>query len=157
MKKGKTSKLTGFRSSKVSYGTVDAKEFKSLYLNLQTWVQPKKDSYNWDRVVLNMTKSIKQSIHQNINKTIFDDKFIVDLDLRSSGLKLNKKSFLNLEINLFIIEKDMDFKSVRLKRVLKKLVTDIYSDVLVRNEYFRFYLTKNGNLKSNELFFPNGL
>jgi len=151
MKKGKTSKLTGFRSSKVSYGTVDAKEFKSLYLNLQTWVQPKKDSYNWDRVVLNMTKSIKQSIHQNINKTIFDDKFIVDLDLRSSGLKLNKKSFLNLEINLFIIEKDMDFKSVRLKRVLKKLVTDIYSDVLVRNEYFRFYLTKNGNLKSNKV------
>lgn len=151
MKKGKTSKLTGFRSSKVSYGTVDAKEFKSLYLNLQTWVQPKKDSYNWDRVVLNMTKSIKQSIHQNINKTIFDDKFIVDLDLRSSGLKLNKKSFLNLEINLFIIEKDIDFKSVRLKRVLKKLVTDIYSDVLVRNEYFRFYLTKNGNLKSNKV------
>ena len=151
MKKGKTSKLTGFRSSKVSYGTVDAKEFKSLYLNLQTWVQPKKDSYNWDRVVLNMTKSIKQSIHQNINKTIFDDKFIVDLDLRSSGLKLNKKSFLNLELNLFIIEKDMDFKSVRLKRVLKKLVTDIYSDVLVRNEYFRFYLTKNGNLKSNKV------
>jgi len=151
MKKGKTSKLTGFRSSKVSYGTVEAKEFKSLYLNLQTWVQPKKDSYNWDRVVLNMTKSIKQSIHQNINKTIFDDKFIVDLDLRSSGLKLNKKSFLNLEINLFIIEKDMDFKSVRLKRVLKKLITDIYSDVLVRNEYFRFYLTKNGNLKSNKV------
>ena len=151
MKKGKTSKLTGFRSSKVSYGTVDAKEFKSLYLNLQTWVQPKKDSYNWDRVVLNMTKSIKQSIHQNINKTIFDDKFIVDLDLRSSGLKLNKKSFLNLEINLFIIEKDIDFKSVRLKRVLKKLVTDIYSDVLVRNEYFRFYLTKYGNLKSNKV------
>ena len=151
MKKGKTSKLTGFRSSKVSYGTVDAKEFKSLYLNLQTWVQPKKDSYNWDRVVLNMTKSIKQSIHQNINKTIFDDKFIVDLDLRSSGLKLNKKSFLNLEINLFIIEKDMDFKSVRLKRVLKKLVTDIYSDVFIRNEYFRFYLTKYGNLKSNKV------
>ena len=151
MKKGKTSKLGGFRSSKVSYGTVDAKEFKSLYVNLQTWVQPKKDSDNWDRVVLNTTKSIKQSIHQNINKTIFDDKFIVDLDLRSSGLKLNKKSFLNLEINLFIVEKDMDFKSVRLKRVLKKLVTDIYSDVLVRNEYFRFYLTKNGNLKSNKV------
>lgn len=151
MKKGKTSKISGFRNYKVSYGTVDSKEFKSLYINLQTWVQPKRDSANWNRVVLNMNKSIKQSIYENIDKINFDDNFIVDLDLRSSGLKLNKKSFLNLEITLFVKNKNIDFKSLKLKRILKKLVLDIYSDVFKKNEYFRFYLTKNGNLKSNKV------
>ena len=96
MKKGKTSKINGFKSAKISYGTVDSKEFKSLYLNLQTWVEPKKESESWNRVVLNMNRSIKHSIYQNIDKKIFDEKFIVDMDLRTSGLQLKKKSFMNL-------------------------------------------------------------
>jgi len=146
MKKGKTSKINGFRSSKVSYGTVDSKEFKSLYLNIQTWVEPKKEVDNWSRLVLNTNRSIKHSIYNNLDKTIFDEKFIVDMDLRTSGLQPKKKSFMNLEINLFLIQ-EIDFKSIKLKRSLKKLTKDIYDDVFIRNENFKFYLTKNGNTK----------
>jgi hypothetical protein len=146
MKKGKTAKIVGFRTSKIVYGTVDSKEFKSLYLNLQTWVEPKKEVENWSRVVLNMNRHIKHSIFNNIDKNLFDDKFIVDLDLRTSGLQLKKKSFLNLEINLFL-DKEIDFKSIILKNSLKSLIKNIYFDVLNRNEYFNFYLTKNGNSK----------
>jgi len=146
MKKGKTSKINGFRTSKITYGTVDSKEFKSLYLNLQTWVEPKIDSENWTRVVLNMNRSIKHTVYQNIDKTIFDDKFIVDLDLRTSGLQLKKKSFMNLEINLYLTE-EMDFKSLKLKKSLKSLIKNIYDEVLSKNEYYKFYLTKNGNSK----------
>lgn len=146
MKKGKTIKLTGFRTSKVHFGTVDSKEFKSLYLNIQTWVEPKQDVENWTRVVLNLNRAVKHSIFENIDKTMFDDKFIVDLDLRTSGLQLKKKSFMNLEINLFLND-EVDFKSLILKRNLKKLTKDIFSDVFTNNEYFKFYLTKNGNSK----------
>ena len=32
MKKGKTSQLKGYENAKCSYGTVDAKELKSLYM-----------------------------------------------------------------------------------------------------------------------------
>jgi hypothetical protein len=146
MKKGKTTKLNGFRSSKVLYGTVDSKEFKSLYLNLQTWVEPKDDYENWSRIVLNMNRSIKHSIFDNLDKTLFDDKYIVDLDLRISGLRIKKKSFMNLEINLFL-NVEIDFKSPKLKKALKKIIKEIYSDVLTKNEYFKFCLTKNGNTK----------
>ena len=52
---------------------------------------------------------------------IFDDKFIVDLDLRSSGLTLGKKSFLNLEINLYLKDEGTDFKSNNLRDTLKNL------------------------------------
>ena len=146
MKKGKTTKINGFRTSKVHYGTVDSKEFKSLYLNIQTWVEPKMESENWTRVVLNMNRAIKHSVYQNVDKTLFDDKFIVDLDLRTSGLQLKKKSFMNLEINLFLNE-EIDFKSPKLKKSLKNLTKEIYNDVLTGNDYFKFYLTKNGNSK----------
>lgn len=150
MKKGKTTKLTGFRNSKVSYGTVDSKELKSIYLNIQTWAQPIDEYERWDRIILNMTRSIKHSIYNNIDKNYFDTKFIVDLDLRSSGLQLNKKSFMNLEVNLFLLE-PIDFKSPKLKKIIKKLVKDLFEDVLIRNEYFKFYLTKNGNIKKQKV------
>ena len=91
MKKGKTSFLQGFKTAKIVYGTVDSINLKSLYLNIQTWVEPIYECDNWTRTVLNLSRSIKHSIYESINKQIFDEKFIVDLDLRSSGLNLNKK------------------------------------------------------------------
>ena len=146
MKKGKTAKINGFRTSKVVCGTVDSKEFKSLYLNLQTWVEPKEDYENWVRITQNMCRSIKHSVYDNIDKSLFDDKFIVDMDLRTSGLHIKKKSFLNLEINLFLID-EVDFKDMKLKRKLKSIIKGVYDDVLNKNEHFKFYLTKNGNIK----------
>ena len=93
-----------------------------------------------------MTRSVKHTVLENINKEYFDTKFIVDLDLRTSGLRMNKKSFLNLEVNLFLIN-EIDFKSPKLKKMVKELVKSIYGDTMSKNKYFKFYLTKNGNQK----------
>jgi hypothetical protein len=146
MKKGKTSKMDGFKNSKVLYGTVDSKNLKSLYLNLQTWAEPKDESDNWPRVIMNMNRSVKHSIYNNLDTSLFNKNYIVDLDLRSSGIHPNKKSFMNLEINLYLTE-NMDFKSSEIKKSLKNLVKRIYSEVLNNNSHFDFYLTKNGNYR----------
>jgi hypothetical protein len=146
MKKGKTTKLSGYRTFKSHYGTIDAQNLKSIYINIQTWVEPKDEVENWNRVVLNMTRSVKHCVLEHLNKEVFDTKFIVDLDLRTSGLQLKKKSFMNLEINLFLIE-PMDFKSPRLKKYVKNLIKEIYGDTMNKNKYFKFYLTKKGNQK----------
>jgi hypothetical protein len=73
--------------------------------------------------------------------------FIVDLDLRSSGLSTGKKSFLNLEINIYLKEQDTDFKSIRLRDSLKKMTKDILQQSFNEHEYFKFYPTKNGKRK----------
>lgn len=146
MKKGKTVKLVGYKSFKSQFGTIDSTNLKSIFINIQTWVEPKDEFENWNRIILNMTRSVKHTILENINKEFFDTKFIVDFDLRTSGLQTKKKSFLNLEMNLFLIE-EIDFKSPKLKKLVKNLVKCIYSDVMNKNKYFKFYLTKNGNLK----------
>jgi hypothetical protein len=72
------------------------------------------------------------------------------MDLRTSGLQPKKKSFMNLEINLFLID-ELDFKDTKLKRKLKTIVKGIYDDVLIKNENFKFSLTKNGNVKPNKV------
>jgi hypothetical protein len=142
MKKGKTSKIQGFKIAKVLYGTVDSFELNSIYLNIQTWVEPKIEVENWNRVVLNLSRSIKHTIHNNLNQKLFKENFIVDLDLRSSGISLGKKSFLNLEINFFITSKELDFKSSELKEDLKSLTKNILKENFSNNKYFSFTLTK---------------
>lgn len=144
MKKGKTSQIQGFKSAKVIYGTVDSINFRSLYLNIQTWVEPIKDSENWNRVVLNLSRQIKHIVHDSLDRSFFDDKFIVDLDLRSSGLSVGKKSFLNLEINIYLKDPETDFKSLRLRDSLKKIAKDVFQQGFSQNEYFKFYLSKKG-------------
>jgi len=145
MKKGKTSKIQGFNTSKIVYGTVDSINFKSLYLNLQTWVEPINEPENWTRVVLNLSRAVKHSVYETLDKELFDESFIVDLDLRSSGLTLGKKSFMNLEINFFLNEEELDFKSKEIKDNLKDIVTRIYDENFNNNDYFNFSLTKSKN------------
>ena len=151
MKKGKTSFLQGFKTAKIVYGTVDSINLKSLYLNIQTWVEPIYECDNWTRTVLNLSRSIKHSIYESINKQIFDDKFIVDLDLRSSGLNLNKKSFMNLEINFYIAQEGLDFKGKEIKENLQKITEQIFNDNFLNNENFNFYLTKKSKNNKESL------
>lgn len=51
MKKGKSVKMNVSTSFKSMYGTVDSKNLKSLYINIQSWVSPKTELENWNRVV----------------------------------------------------------------------------------------------------------
>lgn len=148
MKKGKTSKINSFESLKVNYGTVDSKNLKSIYINIQSWVNPKIISENWNRIVCNLSREIKHSVYNNIDRSLFEEKTIVDLDLRTSGIVYGKKSFLNLEINLYTTE-EIDFKSYRVKESIKKMVQKINSENFKNNQYFDFTLTKNGNLEKS--------
>lgn len=141
MKKGKSVKLNLYSPIKSVYGTVDSKNLKSIYINIQSWVCPKKDHDNWNRVVCNLNREIKHSVFNSISQTVFMDKSIVDLDLRTSGISTEKKSFFNLEVNLYTNE-ELDFKSQELKDSVKKIVKNIFTNNLSNNSYFDFYKTK---------------
>ena len=141
MKKGKTCKLNGFTRLKSTYGTVDTKTFKSLYLNIQSWVTPQKSVENWSRVVNILNREIKETINEILDSTLLQPKFILDLDLRTSGLAVGKKSFMNLEITFFIA-KNIEFKSTLLRTHLQNLTSIINSHNFTKNTYFKFEKTK---------------
>jgi hypothetical protein len=142
MKKGKTIKINQYESLKTSYGTVDSKNLKSLYINLQTWVLPKDEYENWVRIVGNLSREIKHSVYESLNGELFHENFIVDLDLRTSGIQVGKKSFMNLEINLFT-KNELDFKSTIVKDSVKKIIKEIYKNCIIRNTKFLFSSSKN--------------
>lgn len=141
MKKGKSVKLNLYAPIKSSYGTVDSKNLKSIYINIQSWVCPKYDYDNWNRVVGNLNREIKHSVFNSIPQKVFLEKSIVDLDLRTSGISHGKKSFFNLEVNLYI-NNDLDFKSQELKDGVKEIVRNIYHNNILNNKYFSFSKSK---------------
>lgn len=141
MKKGKNVKMNLCNLFKSSYGTVDSKDLKSLYINIQSWVTPKQELENWNRVVCNLSRELKHTVFDSINTNLFSKNSIVDLDLRTSGILLGKKSFFNLEINLFL-DKETEFKSTEVKESVKKIVKSINKSNILSNDYFDFSLTK---------------
>jgi hypothetical protein len=141
MKKGKSVKLNLSNHFKSVYGTVDSKNLKSIYINIQSWVDPKLDLENWNRIVCNFSREIKHTVFDSIDTSLFTLNSIVDLDLRTSGINYGKKSFLNLEINLFA-DKELDFKSNDVKNSIKRVVKNIQDSNIIPNKYFNFTLTK---------------
>ena len=142
MKKGKSVKLLSHRDFKINYGTVDSKTLKSIYINIQTWAEPKVDIDYPTRVVNSLSRSIKHTVLNSIDKDIFNDKFIVDLDLRSSGIQSNKKSFLNLECYLYPKDIVIEFKDYGLKNSIKKIIDSVINENFTKNNTFNFTLTK---------------
>lgn len=141
MKKGKSVRLNGYKDFKVTYGTVDSKNLKSIYINIQSWAEPKQEYNRVESIINNLSRSIKHNVLETIDKEIYDKKFIVDLDLRSSGIHLNKKSFMNLEFYLYTNEHN-NFKSREILNSVRDIVDSVLRENLINNQYFNFYSSK---------------
>jgi hypothetical protein len=74
MKKGKSCVVKGYKNFKTSYGTVDSKNLKSIYINIQSWVDPKKFLENWNREVSYLNRLIKQLLLDITDKFMFHSK-----------------------------------------------------------------------------------
>jgi len=141
MKKGKSVKLNLFNPIKSMYGTVDSKNLKSIFINIQSWVTPIQEMENWNRIVNNLSRQIKHSVYDSNKSELFLTKTIIDLDLRVSGISTGKKSFFNLEVNLFANE-ELNFKSENLKKQIKIIIKSIYRNNIEKNSYFTFSKSK---------------
>mgnify|MGYP003638829659 CR=1 FL=1 len=129
---------------RTSYGTVDVKSFKSLYLNLSSWVEPIHNLERWGEKINRIKYKIKSTVHNKIPQTPFKDKVIVDLDLRSSGIKKGKRSFMKCEVTLFLNQNknNKDLKSIEIKNSVDLLTKEIIEKSLRTSKEFEFHPTK---------------
>lgn len=139
MKIGKYIPLGEYKNVKIGYGTVDFKNLKTIYLKLNSWVEPKNDD-DFDYLINRSRRSIKGIIN-DLNNLNFKPQCIVDLDIRTKGIKLKKKSFMNLEITLYV-ENQFDVRSKEIKNTLKKLMYTVVDDGLSNKNLFNFYRNK---------------
>lgn len=138
MKSGKFIPLGTNNNVKIGYGTVDHKNLKTIYLKLNSWVQPFNDSDDFNNLISKSRREIKKLIY-NLNSEYFKSQSIVDLDIRTKGIKIEKRSFMNLEITLFV-EKQFDVKSV--KNEIRIIIENIINDCLNNKNLFNFHKTK---------------
>lgn len=140
MKTGKYISLGEYNEVKIGYGTVDFKNLKTIYLKLNAWVEPNNDTDDFDRLISKTRRNIKEIIH-NSKSEYFKSQCIVDLDIRTKGIKLNKRSFMNLEVTLYI-DNFFDVKSKLVKSVVKDVIKNIIDDSLSNKNLFNFYKNK---------------
>lgn len=144
MKRGKELKLDLNPNYKIKLGTVDNKNPKTIYINLTAWGQLKKYDIdlNYDNVISKLRTKIKHKINSYNIDAFHNGKYIVDLDMRSSGIKPTKRSFMSCEITLF--QKDITpVNNPKLVHTTKEIINDIISNCLDKSEHFTFYKTKN--------------
>jgi len=100
-KKGK--KIVNDNSTQfaISYGTVDYTNNKSIYIDITSWVEPLIDD-NPKGMISLMKKTIRTSVFGQLPNTEFNNnQYIVDLDLRESGIHMGKRSFMSCSITLY--------------------------------------------------------
>ena len=128
---------------RTSYGTVDITSLKSLFINLSTWAEPLEECENWPGKVKKFKNKIKTTIHNNIETSLFKQISIVDLDLRASGIKIGKRSFIRCEITLFLKPKQkIDMKSKTVSEPIHEITTKVIEDSFLTSRTFKFYSTK---------------
>jgi len=144
MKLGKEIKLDLLDNYKTKIGTVNNKESKSLYINLCAWGQLSEldENLNYDYYLRNVRKKIKQKLNNSLNKDLFHNhKYMVDLDMRTSGLSIEKRSFMSCEITLYQ-KKYLPLNKPRIVDNTKQIIKDVVTECLENNSIFTFYRTK---------------
>lgn len=140
MKTGKYIPLGTYNDVKIGYGTVDFKNLKTIYLKLNSWLQPNNDEEDFDILIFKTRKEIKKLIY-DLNLQNFRPQSIVDLDVRTKGIKKEKRSFMNLEITLYVDNK-FDVKSKETKKMIGDIIKTIIDQCLIDENLFNFYKTK---------------
>jgi hypothetical protein len=96
-------------------------------------------------MIKNIDKKVKQELYFlfNYNKSFnfINERTIVDLDIRESGIRFGKRSFMNCEITLFS-NVETPVNSEHMKNVLTDVSNNIIKKVFENNETFTFHKKK---------------
>jgi hypothetical protein len=144
MKLGKEIKLDLLDNYKTKIGTVNNKESKSLYINLCAWgeLEELDDTLNYEYFLSNLRKKIKQKLNNNLDQDLYyNNKYIVDLDMRTSGLSVEKRSFMSCEITLYQ-KRQYPLNKPKIIDSTKSIIYDVVNNCLENNSVFTFHKRK---------------
>jgi hypothetical protein len=147
MKTGKELKVTKHKNYNISFGSINNKHSKAAYINLSTWAEPIEENVvSYNRVIKDINKKIKQGLYNLFDNEfetgILKDRTIVDLDIRESGIKFGKRSFMNCEITLFM-DYEIPVNSEHMKEKLDNVISMVVNSIFESNKTFNFHKKKN--------------
>ncbi len=147
MKTGKELKINKFKNYNVVFGSVNSKHPKAVYISVSAWAEPKHNyEINYIRAIRDVNKKVKQTLFNVFDSKVTTefkkDRTIVDLDIRESGIRYGKRSFMNCEVTLFL-NTEIALNSDRMKIMLDDVVELIIKSTFDDNRMFNFYKKKN--------------
>ena len=140
MKLGRYIPLGSYKDVKMGYGTINHKELKTIYLSLNSWLDPDNNCDDYERIVKSARNKIKKLIY-GLGHDFFRPESIVDLDVRTKGISQDKRSFMNVEITLYVIEQ-INIKDKELKNSMDLLLKEIIDTCLDDKMLFNFHKKK---------------
>lgn len=140
MKIGKYIPLGTYNDVKIGYGTVDHRNLKTIYLKLNSWIQPENETDDFDSLINKTRRKIKEQVY-SLRTPYFKSQCIVDLDIRTKGIKMEKRSFMNLEITLYV-ENAFDVKTKDTKNLIKDILINTIDSSLSNKKLFNFHKSK---------------
>ena len=144
MKLGKEIKLDLLENYKTKIGTVNNKESKSIYINLSAWgeLDGLDENLNYEYFLSNLRKKIKQKLNNYLDQDLYyNNKYIVDLDMRTSGLSVEKKSFMSCEITLFQ-KRHYPLNNPKIIDSTKSIIYNVVKNCIETNNVFTFHKRK---------------
>lgn len=136
MKLGRFIPIGVYKNVKVGYGTINHKDLKTIYLSLNSWLDPQDECDDYEKIVKSSRNDIKKLIY-NLGQNTFRPESIVDLDIRTKGIKKEKRSFMNLEVTLYVLEQ-INIKDKDLKLNMEILMKGIIDTCLNNKMLFNF-------------------
>jgi hypothetical protein len=140
MKTGKYIPLGTYNDVKIGYGTVDFRNLKTIYLKFNSWLQPENESDDFEEMIYKSRRRVKEIIY-NLKNPLFKQQSIVDLDIRTKGIKLEKRSFMNMEVTLYV-NRQFDVKTKEVKNNVKDILTSVIENGLTDKKLFNFHKSK---------------
>ena len=142
MKKGKELNVKLHKKFRTSYGTIDNKNLKTIYVKVATWATPENEMEDYSTTILRLRKNIKNCVYQNINHMLFrSDIYIVDIDIKKSRITYNKSSYLSVEITLFVKNEGSTLTGI-LKSETTRLI-GLIIDTIEKYNDFNYSYQKN--------------
>ncbi len=145
MKTGKEIKINKLKNYNVVFGSVNNRHPKAVYINVSAWSEPiDEDEINYSRIIKDINKKVRQSIFNSLDNNEYSDflkdRTIVDFDIRESGIRFGKRSFMNCEITLFL-NVEIPINSELMKPMLDNVLNKI-ENTFETNKSFNFFKKK---------------
>ena len=127
---------------KIKIGTTNKINPIIIYVEGRAFISPTFDQDDYNKEIAEIKHVLKQSISQHLQTTDkFDNKYIVDFQVASNGIQINKKSFLSFQ---FLIRQNKDnvLKLIEVKNGSSDMVLEIVNDLKNAIVEHGFVLTK---------------
>ena len=141
--RGTELKLTKNDDLNVTIGAIDKYNPRTIYIRISGWGNPIDFDENIDykSIIRKLNKKIRTILFNGLGNNFKKNMFMVDLDMRESGISNNKSSFMSCEITLYQSNNYL-IESKEISNEINNIIKKVIEDVFETNGYFEFFKKK---------------